>query len=70
MKTATIASAAPTATPTSVIWMIERFRTGRAGNHGPEANPNATVFGPEARLTWLQTKEEPLSWVSVPASSW
>jgi hypothetical protein len=35
MNTATIASAAPTATPTSVIWMIERFRTERAGNHGP-----------------------------------
>src|SRR5512134_3568181 len=48
MKTATTARAAPTATPTSVIWMIERFRTGKAGNHGPERNPNATVSGPEA----------------------
>ena len=27
MKTATTARAAPTATPTSIIWMIERFRT-------------------------------------------
>jgi hypothetical protein len=27
MNTATTARAAPTATPTSVIWMIERFRT-------------------------------------------
>ena len=31
IKTATSASAAPTATPTSVIWMIERFRTGQGG---------------------------------------
>jgi hypothetical protein len=38
--------------------MIERFRTGKAGNHGPGRNPNATVSGSEARAVAVQPKEE------------
>jgi hypothetical protein len=37
--------------------MIERFRTGKAGNHGPERNPNATVSGSEARPVAVRAKE-------------
>ena len=46
MKTATIARAAPTATPTSVIWMIERFRTGKRGSGPGETLTQPSPQGP------------------------